>query len=193
MCRASSYSDLNSVEKCAASGVLLFERRLSECSLQDGPLEMSSVDDRDLGRFRYAGFDAPVGEAEHPSSRQLFESAARVLESPAARLMKAVYCTVVKLAERGDLSESWVGELSEQARRRLGYTVERAARSDTIDPDIRGTLAEFADVIHRPKYRHEPPLTVTANATDSYLRILQERGDGVNERWHVYGDVAPLH
>jgi hypothetical protein len=56
-----------------------------------------------------------------------------------------------------------------------------------------GCRAEFVDLIYRPEYRHEPPLAVTANPTDSYLRILQERGDGVNERWNVYGDVASLY
>lgn len=150
---------------------------------------MKGLTDEDLGRFRYAGYEAPVPAAEGPSSRQLFESAVRVLESPTGRLMKAVYHVVVELAERGDLAEMPVDRLRDDALRRLGYVAARAAKSTDVASEVSNVLTSFAAELYRSDFTDQTPLTVASTQSDSYLRVLRRRADGLSRSWQVYGDI----
>ena len=151
---------------------------------------MSPVTEKDLSRFRDAGFEAPAFGSEHVASDELWASVLRAVASPSARLLQAVYLALQELAERDDLQELSTETLDPDAKRLLGYTAARAAE-DLAESATAKRLRSLADSLYRPEFSNKNPLTVSSVRTDSYLRILVERSDEMSRRWNVYGDVSP--
>ena len=143
------------------------------------------VREADLRRFAAVGFPAPVRAADNPNPQRLAESAARALENPSARLVKAVSCALEDLAVSNRLHVFSSVEFSEDVRRRLGYLAERRAQDYGLDSSVAQRLASFGATLREPGDSEKPPLTLMAKTNPTLLRLQAERGDRINEKWNV--------
>lgn len=143
------------------------------------------VTEADLGRFAAVGYQAPVKAVESPRVVDLVVSASHVLESPAARLVRAVELVLESLADTDDLDQFLVVPLSDDARRRLGFLVERSARRDDLGFEAVARLALLAESLYRAEDAEKPPLTFIASTNPTLLRSYRRRADELNKRWNV--------
>ena len=155
-----------------------------------GYIKMSALVTRDdLRRFASVGYPAPVRASGDTEPKALAKSVVHVLESPAARLEYAAALAVKSLAQQNKLEVFAQFELSDDARRRLGYLAERCAQGKELSSDVGQRLVLFGARLHRSDDSSQPPLTFMVKANPRLLHLVAERADALNSRWNVYGDV----
>lgn len=147
------------------------------------------VTEKDLRRFASVGYPAPVRSNGHTGPGALAESVVRVMESPAARLAKAAALAVKNLAQRNELGTFSHFDLSDNARRRLGYLAERCAQGEDLSSAVGQRLVLFGTRLHKVDDSKKPPLTFMAKTNPTLLRLMAEQSDVISRRWGVYGEI----
>jgi hypothetical protein len=120
---------------------------------------------------------------------ELVDGLVHVLETPSARLAESALRVVALVAEQQALEALMDVEMSDAARRRLGFLSETLAEVTPGETFCR--LVEFAKSLHRAGDPQAEPVTFTAVVRPSLVRALKRRADEVNRRWAVYGGPDP--
>lgn len=135
------------------------------------------------------GYPAPVRADGETGPKALAESVVRVMESPAARLAKASAMAVKNLARRNELELFSSFDLTDDARRRLGYLMERCAEGESVVPEVGRRLRSTGARLHKVDDCERPLLTFLARTNPTLLRLVADQSDELNRRWRVYGEL----
>lgn len=149
----------------------------------------TQVTERDMRRFASLGFPASVCANGETDAGSLVESTLHALQSPSARLAKAVMMALESLAQSNELQHLFDNEFDEDVRRRLGYLAEHLSQSPTTSELVANRLADVAQRLAAPDDRTRPPLTFMAKINASLLRLKMRRADETSRRWQVFGNL----
>lgn len=145
----------------------------------------SAVTQKDLRTFADLGARLPVERGGRAGTNELVDGLMHFVESPAARLVVPAARALVELASRRGCSALPTVQMSDAARRRLGYLAEELSTAG--DGDVAAQLAKLADALRKPTDSSAEPVTLTAVQSASMVRAFQQRADDINHRWRVYG------
>lgn len=151
---------------------------------------MSDVTQRNLAHLRAVGFRVPAEASREVSDAELVETLLEILDAPTARLAEAACLVLAELAERGALELLTTDELPHDLRRRVGYLAARTSHSERVANREKQRLVELARRLSSPGDARRPALALISNPSEAYLEVERKRGDDVNQRWGVYGDVS---
>lgn len=149
----------------------------------------TQVTERDMRRFASLGFPASVCANGETDAGSLVESLLHALESPSARLAKAVMMVLESLANTNDLQWLVRSELDDHVRRRLGYLAECLAQAPSTSELVARRLEDVAQRLAASDDYAREPLTFLATMNPSLLRLKMRRADETSRRWRVFGDV----
>lgn len=146
----------------------------------------SAVTQRDMKQLAGVGFPTQVAASERVEPGELAHALVHVLENPSARLLVGAAMAVRWLAENGELQLVDDRNLSEDAKRRFGFLLEKFASGEQASTEA----AKLANRLVESVPADPSPLTFSKATTQTYLRQLRERADSTEDKWGVFADLS---